>query len=287
MSMPLHGLRVLELARILAGPWAGQILADLGADVVKVERPGGGDDTRGWGPPFVEGSDGAKRIGRLFPRLQSRQALGRRRFRDGGGARACPAARCARRCPDRELQGRWTEAPRPRLRQPSQTINPRLVYCSITGFGQDGPYAHRAGYDLMIQGMGGIMDLTGEPGRRAAEDRRRLCRHLHRGLFRRRDPRRAPAPRRDRRGLPYRHVAPRHAGQRARQPGPELPRVGHPAAADGKRASEHRALSGAAGLRRPHDRRGRQRPAVRALRRKCSARRSSRPIRASCTTPTA
>ena len=84
MPGPLAGIRVLELARILAGPWAGQILADLGADVVKIERTGAGDDTRGWGPPFVEGADGSQLVGRLLPFVQSRQALGRGRFRDRG-----------------------------------------------------------------------------------------------------------------------------------------------------------------------------------------------------------
>ena len=160
MPKPLAGLRVLELARILAGPWAGQLLADLGADVIKVERKGTGDDTRGWGPPFVEGVDG-NHIGsayfhaanrgkrsiemdfesdegrRIVRKLAARSDVLIENFKVGGLAKFCLDYKSlAPECP-------------------------RLIYCSVTGFGQDGPYAKRAGYDLMAQGMGGIMDLTG------------------------------------------------------------------------------------------------------------------------------
>ncbi len=162
MPKPLAGLRVLELARILAGPWAGQMLADLGADVIKVERKGAGDDTRGWGPPFVEGKDG-QHIGaayfhganrgkrsievdfdsdegkRIVRKLAARSDVLIENFKVGGLAKfGLDYKSLAPECP-------------------------RLIYCSVTGFGQDGPYAKRAGYDLMAQGMGGIMDLTGEP----------------------------------------------------------------------------------------------------------------------------
>ena len=162
MSKPLAGLRVLELARILAGPWAGQMLADLGADVIKVERKGAGDDTRSWGPPFVEGKDG-QHIGsayfhganrgkrsievdfdsedgkRIVRKLAARSDVLIENFKVGGLAKfGLDYKSLAGECP-------------------------RLIYCSVTGFGQDGPYAKRAGYDLMAQGMGGIMDLTGEP----------------------------------------------------------------------------------------------------------------------------
>ncbi|MDB5695454.1 MAG: CoA transferase [Sphingomonas bacterium] len=157
---PLTGLKVVELARILAGPWAGQVLADLGADVVKVEAPQG-DDTRTWGPPFVDEPDGTRTAGYYHACNRGKRSVvadfgtpeGQRivfdlvadadvlieNFKVGGLAKygldyAALAA-----------------------------INPRLVYCSITGFGQDGPYAHRPGYDFVIQGMGGIMELTGEP----------------------------------------------------------------------------------------------------------------------------
>jgi crotonobetainyl-CoA:carnitine CoA-transferase CaiB-like acyl-CoA transferase len=153
---------VLELARILAGPWAGQILADLGADVVKVERKGTGDDTRGWGPPFVEATDGghlgaayfhATNRGkrsievdfesedgrRIVRKLAARSDVLIENFKVGGLAKfGLDYASLAKDCP-------------------------RLIYCSVTGFGQTGPYAARAGYDLMAQGIGGIMDLTGDP----------------------------------------------------------------------------------------------------------------------------
>jgi crotonobetainyl-CoA:carnitine CoA-transferase CaiB-like acyl-CoA transferase len=162
MPGPVAGLRVLELARILAGPWAGQVLADLGADVIKVERRGTGDDTRGWGPPFVEATDGGhlgaayfhatnrgKRSIELdFEREQDRRIVRKlaarsdvliENFKVGGLAKfGLDYASLSKE-------------------------NPRLIYCSVTGFGQTGPSAARAGYDLMAQGMGGIMDLTGTP----------------------------------------------------------------------------------------------------------------------------
>ncbi len=159
MMAPLAGVKVVELARILAGPWAGQTLADLGADVLKVEAPEG-DDTRRWGPPFIdrEGDRSAayfhatnrgKRSVTCDFRTPEGQALVRRlvadadvvieNFKVGGLAK----------------YGLDYES----LRK----VNPRLIYCSITGFGQDGPYAHRAGYDFIIQGMAGLMSVTGEP----------------------------------------------------------------------------------------------------------------------------
>ncbi len=160
MPKPLAGLRVLELARILAGPWAGQILADLGADVIKVERKGAGDDTRGWGPPFVEGADG-KHIGSAYFHAANR---GKRSiemdFENDEGRRIVRklAARSDVLIENFKVGGLAKFGlDYKNLKQDC----PRLVYCSVTGFGQDGPYAKRAGYDLMAQGMGGIMDLTG------------------------------------------------------------------------------------------------------------------------------
>ncbi len=159
---PLSGIRVIELARVLAGPWAGQMLADLGADVIKVENPDGGDDTRQWGPPFVEGKDGenlsaayyhstnrGKRSITADLKTAEGQDLVRRlvmtadvlieNFKLGGLAK----------------YGLDYES--------LKKINPKLVYCSITGFGQTGPYAELAGYDYIVQGMSGFMSITGEP----------------------------------------------------------------------------------------------------------------------------
>ena len=162
MPKPLAGLRVLELARILAGPWAGQVLADLGADVIKVERKGAGDDTRGWGPPFVEGSDGSH-IGSAYFHSTNR---GKRSiemdFENDDGRRIVRklAARSDVLIENFKVGGLAKFGLDYRSLAPEC---PRLIYCSVTGFGQDGPYAKRAGYDLMAQGMGGIMDLTGIP----------------------------------------------------------------------------------------------------------------------------
>jgi len=163
MPSALSHLRVLDLSRILAGPWAGQMLADLGADVIKVERPGVGDDTRGWGPPWLKDEQGAdtevaayylcanrnKRSITIDITQAEGQALVRQlaaqsdvvleNFKAGGLAQ----------------YGLDYDS--------LKVVNPRLVYCSITGFGQDGPYAPRAGYDFLIQGLGGLMSITGRP----------------------------------------------------------------------------------------------------------------------------
>jgi len=160
MPKPLAGLRVLELARILAGPWAGQMLADLGADVVKVERKGGGDDTRVWGPPFVQGADG-KHIGSAYFHSANR---GKRSieadFESEEGQRI--VRKLAKRSDVLIENFKVGGLAKFGLDYESLSAeNPRLIYCSVTGFGQDGPYARRAGYDLMAQGMGGFMSLTG------------------------------------------------------------------------------------------------------------------------------
>ncbi|MEP6827272.1 MAG: CaiB/BaiF CoA-transferase family protein [Aestuariivirga sp.] len=162
MSGALSGLRVLDLTRVLAGPWATQMLADFGAEVIKIERPGEGDDTRGWGPPFVKNADGtdgdaayfhsanrgkksvcidmAKTEGAsLIKALATKSDILVENFKVGGLAK----------------YGLDYES--------LSKLNPRLIYCSITGFGQTGPYAVRAGYDFMIQGMAGVMSITGEP----------------------------------------------------------------------------------------------------------------------------
>src|SRR4029079_14842522 len=160
MTKPLTGLRVLELARILAGPWAGQVLADLGADVIKVERAGSGEDTRGWGPPFVEGADG-NHIGSAYFHATNR---GKRSiemdFESEEGRRIVRklAARSYVLIENFKVGGLAKFGLDYKSLAPECS---RLIYCSVTGFGQDGPNAKRAGYDLMAQGMAGIMDLTG------------------------------------------------------------------------------------------------------------------------------
>ncbi len=162
MPGPLAGLRVLELARILAGPWAGQILADLGADVVKVERKGTGDDTRGWGPPFVEATDGGHLGAAYFHATNRGKRSIELDFENEDGRRIVRklAARSDVLIENFKVGGLTKFG----LDYASLSKdNPRLIYCSVTGFGQTGPYAARAGYDLMAQGMGGIMDFTGSP----------------------------------------------------------------------------------------------------------------------------
>lgn len=159
---PLHGVRVLELARILAGPWAGQLLADLGAEVIKVERPGQGDDTRTWGPPFITTEDGENLGAAYFHSCNRGKRSVALNFETAEGA---DQVRALVREADVVLENfKVGGLKKYGLDHESlKAINPRLVTCSVTGFGQDGPYSARAGYDFMIQGMGGIMDLTGDP----------------------------------------------------------------------------------------------------------------------------
>jgi crotonobetainyl-CoA:carnitine CoA-transferase CaiB-like acyl-CoA transferase len=161
MPGPLAGIRVLELARILAGPWAGQILADLGADVIKVERKGPGDDTRGWGPPFVEGKDGKHLSAAYFHATNRGKRSIELDFESEHGKRIVKklAARSDILIENFKVGGLAKFGLDYQSLAPE---NPRLIYCSVTGYGQDGPYAPRPGYDLMAQGMGGIMSITGE-----------------------------------------------------------------------------------------------------------------------------
>ena len=159
---PLEGLRVVELARVLAGPWCGQLLADLGAEVIKVERPGAGDDTREWGPPFVSGPDG-EALGAAYYHSCNR---GKRSVAiDIASAQGQAEVRALLAGADVVIENykvgglvKYGLDPA-RLRADF----PRLIICSITGFGQTGPYAHRAGYDYIVQAMSGFMSLTGEP----------------------------------------------------------------------------------------------------------------------------
>jgi crotonobetainyl-CoA:carnitine CoA-transferase CaiB-like acyl-CoA transferase len=162
MSGPLSGLRVLELARILAGPWAGQVLADLGADVIKVERKGAGDDTRAWGPPFVDAADGGHLGAAYFHSANRGKRSIEVDFESEEGRRIVKklAARSDVLIENFKVGGLKKFGLDYESLAPD---NPRLVYCSVTGFGQDGPHAARPGYDLMAQGIGGFMSLTGMP----------------------------------------------------------------------------------------------------------------------------
>jgi crotonobetainyl-CoA:carnitine CoA-transferase CaiB-like acyl-CoA transferase len=158
---PLAGLKVVELARVLAGPWAGQVLADLGASVVKVESLGG-DDTRQWGPPTIENPDGSRDAAYFHSANRGKRSIAVDLSRPEGQAIVRTLAAGADVLIENFKVGGLRKFG---LDYESlHGLNPRLVYCSITGFGQDGPYANRPGYDFMIQGMGGIMDLTGDPG---------------------------------------------------------------------------------------------------------------------------
>ena len=159
MAAPLDGLRVIELARILAGPWAGQTLADLGAEVIKVEAPEG-DDTRRWGPPWIN-RDGEKSAAYFHACNRGKKGV-----------------TCDFRTPEGQEMVRRLVADADVVIENFKVgglakygldyaglsaVNPKIIYCSITGFGQNGPYAHRAGYDFIIQGMAGMMSVTGEP----------------------------------------------------------------------------------------------------------------------------
>jgi len=156
---PLHGVKVVELARILAGPWAGQTLADLGAEVIKVESPEG-DDTRQWGPPFVE-RDGERSAAYFHACNRGKRSV-TVDFRTPEGQETV-----RRLVADADVlieNFKVGGLEKYGLDYASlHKVNPRLVYCSVTGFGLDGPYAHRAGYDYIIQGMSGLMSITGEP----------------------------------------------------------------------------------------------------------------------------
>ncbi len=158
---PLSGVRVLDLSRVLAGPWASQLLADLGADVIKVERPGAGDDTRAWGPPYLK--DGAGRdtadAAYFLCANRNKRSVTIDIAHPEGQALVRRLAQQADVLLENFKQGGLKQY---RLDYESlRALNPRLVYCSVTGFGQTGPYAPRAGYDFLIQGMGGLMSITG------------------------------------------------------------------------------------------------------------------------------
>jgi crotonobetainyl-CoA:carnitine CoA-transferase CaiB-like acyl-CoA transferase len=159
MATPLEGLKVIELARILAGPWAGQTLGDLGAEVIKVEAPEG-DDTRQWGPPFVEREN--DKTASYFHSCNRGKSSVIVDFRtDEGKAVLIELVRDADILIENFKVGGLKKYGLDY--ENLAKVNPKLIYCSITGFGQTGPYAHRAGYDYIIQGMSGFMSITGEP----------------------------------------------------------------------------------------------------------------------------
>ena len=162
MARPLSHIRVLDLTRVLAGPWAAQNLADLGAEVIKIERPGSGDDTRSWGPPFVKDSDG-KETGESAYFVSVNR--GKKSVTldiatpEGGRLARELAAKCDVLLENYKVGGLakyglgYADV---------KKANPGIVYCSVTGYGQSGPHAHRPGYDFIFQGMGGLMSITGE-----------------------------------------------------------------------------------------------------------------------------
>ena len=155
---PLAGIKVLDISRVLAGPWCGQMLADMGADVIKIERPQRGDDTRHWGPPWLSGS--AESAYYLCANRGKRSVTVDMATTEGQAVIKQLVEQSDVLIENFKVGG----LKRYGLDYPSlKALNPRLIYCSITGFGQESPYAHRAGYDFMIQAMGGIMSLTGKP----------------------------------------------------------------------------------------------------------------------------
>ncbi|MBO6866352.1 MAG: CoA transferase [Thalassococcus sp.] len=156
---PLEGLKVIELARILAGPWAGQTLSDLGAEVIKVEAPRG-DDTRRWGPPFIE-HDGQTSAAYFHSCNRGKTSVTVDLSSEDGQEHMRELVRDADILIENFKVGGLAKYGMDY--ESLSKVNPRLIYCSITGFGQDGPYAHRAGYDYIIQGMCGLMSITGEP----------------------------------------------------------------------------------------------------------------------------
>lgn len=161
MTAPLAGLKVVEMARILAGPWIGQTLSDLGADVIKLESPDG-DDTRNWGPPFVKCADGSDGDAAYFHSTNRGKKSVVVDFKTETGRETIRAL-----VADADVfveNFKVGGLAKYGLDYASlRELNPKLIYLSLTGFGQSGPYAHKAGYDFMIQGLAGIMDLTGEP----------------------------------------------------------------------------------------------------------------------------
>ncbi|UHS61849.1 CoA transferase [Agrobacterium vaccinii] len=159
---PLKGIRVIELARVLAGPWAGQMLADMGADVIKVESPDVGDDTRAWGPPFVESKDGDNLSAAYYHSTnRGKRSITIDLKTEEGRQTVRRLVKTADVVIENFKRGGLEKYGLDY--QSLRALNPKLIYCSITGFGQTGPYADFAGYDYIVQGMSGFMSITGEP----------------------------------------------------------------------------------------------------------------------------
>lgn len=161
MAGPLSHIKVLDLSRVLAGPWSTQILGDMGAEVIKIERPGVGDDTRSWGPPFQKNPDGSDGDAAYFHSTNRNKISRSIDITTKAGQEKIK--KLARECDILVENYKVGGLKKYGLDYDSLSkINPKLIYCSITGFGQTGPYANRAGYDFMIQAMGGMMSITGE-----------------------------------------------------------------------------------------------------------------------------
>ena len=266
MTPPLAGIRVLDLSRVLAGPWCTQLLADLGAEVIKVERPGVGDDTRHWGPPWHgEGDDRvaayflAANRGKKSAAIDFAKPRRRGAGPPAGRADATSSSRISRSAGSRSSASTPTAL---------RAANPRLIVASITGFGQDGPYAERAGYDFIIQGMGGMMSITGLPDGEPGGGPMRVgvaVVDLFTGMYTGDAILAALVPARaDGRGRAHRHGPVRHAAGDARQPGVECADLGQGPAAAGQYPSQHRALPAVRRGRSADHHRRRQRPPVRA-----------------------
>ena len=219
---PLDGIKVLDLSRVLAGPWCTQLLADLGAEVIKIERPGSGDDTRHWGPPWH--GEGDRRVAAYFlsaNRGKKSAAI------DLGTAEGAALVRKLAGQADVVVEN-FKVGGLAKFGLDASLVraaNPRLVYASITGFGQDGPYADRAGYDYIIQGMGGLMSITGQPDGAPGGGPMRVgvaVVDLFTGLYTSHgDPRGAVRREKTGRGRAHRHGAVRHPAGDACQSGVE------------------------------------------------------------------
>ena len=265
------------------GPWCTQLLADLGAEVLKIERPGSGDDTRHWGPPWH--GEGDERVAAYFLSCNRGKKSAAIDFAPGTKARRWSASwpRDADVVVENFKVGGLEKFG---LDAKSlRAANPRLVYASITGFGQDGPYADRAGYDYIIQGMGGLMSITGLPDGEPGGGPMRVgvavvdlftglytCVAILAALYRRE---------KSGRGRAYRHGAVRHAAGDARQPGVECAGFGQGPAAPGQHAPQYRALSAVRRGRSADHHRRRQRAPVRAAGRDLRPSRMDRTTRAS------